>query len=69
MWALATYGSAANQRSVAGSVEVPLGGGWVAHADGSRSVSDDMKIGGYALTPALRAGQGHGGGGHGRSGH
>jgi iron complex outermembrane receptor protein len=52
---LATYGSAANQRSIAGSVEVPLGGGWVAHADGSRSVSDDMKIGGYALTPALRA--------------
>jgi iron complex outermembrane receptor protein len=67
--ALATYGSAANQRSIAGSVEVPLGGGWVAHADGSRSVSDDMKIGGYALTPALRAGQGHRGGGHGRSGH
>ena len=32
-----------------------LGGGWVAHADGSRAVSDDMKIGGYVLTPALRA--------------
>jgi len=53
--ALATYGSAANERSLAGSADVPLGGGWVAHADGSRSVSDDMKIGGYALTPALRA--------------
>ena len=53
--ALASYGSAANERSVAGTVDVPLGGGWVAHADGSRAVSDDMKIGGYVLTPALRA--------------
>jgi iron complex outermembrane receptor protein len=53
--ALATYGSAAKERSLAGSADVPLGGGWVAHADGSRAVSDDMKIGGYALTPALRA--------------
>lgn len=52
---LATYGSAANERSVSGAVDVPLGGGWVVHGDGSWSKSDDLRIGGYALTPALRA--------------
>jgi iron complex outermembrane receptor protein len=52
--AVASYGSAANERSLAGTVEVPLGDGFVAHADGSWTKSDDMKIGGYALTPALR---------------
>ena len=58
--AVGTYASAANQRSLAGSLEVPLGSsdgssGFVLHADGSWDQSDDMKIGGYALTPALRA--------------
>lgn len=52
---VAGYGSAAHERSLAGSVEVPLGGGLVAHADGSWDKSDDLRIGGYALTPALRA--------------
>ena len=52
---IATYGSAANERSLAGAADVPLGGGWVVHADGSWSQSDDLKTGGYALTPALRA--------------
>ena len=58
--AVGTYASVSNERSVAGTVEVPLGvsadgGGFVLHADGSFDQSDDMKIGGYALTPALRA--------------
>ena len=53
--AIATYGSAATERSLAGSVDVKLGQGWVIHADGSWSKSDDLHIGGYALTPALRA--------------
>jgi len=53
--AVASYGSAANERSLAGTVEVPLGGGFVAHADASWDRSDDMRIGGYALTPELRA--------------
>lgn len=53
--ALATYGSAANERSVAASADVRIGGGWVLHADGSYARSDDLRIGGYALTPALRA--------------
>ncbi|OCC22853.1 TonB-dependent receptor [Croceicoccus estronivorus] len=51
---LASYGSAANERSVAGTVDVPIGGNWVAHADGSYLKSDNMRIGGHALTPALR---------------
>ena len=53
--ALATYGSAAGERSGAASVDAPLGGGWVIHADGSYAKSDDLRIGGFALTPQLRA--------------
>lgn len=52
--ALATYGSAAEERSLAGSVDVPLADHWVVHADGSTLKSDDLRIGGHALTPALR---------------
>jgi len=52
--AIGTYGSAADERSGAASVDVPLSGGWVAHADGSYLKSDDVRIGGHALTPALR---------------
>ncbi|WP_088310791.1 TonB-dependent receptor [Novosphingobium sp. B 225] len=52
---MATYGSAANERSGGLSAEVPLGGGWVGHADASYLKTDDLRIGGYALTPALRA--------------
>lgn len=53
--ALASYGSAADERSVAGSLDVPLSKNWVAHVDGSYLKSDDMRIGGHALTPQLRA--------------
>ncbi len=59
--AVGTYASAASERSLAGTVEVPLGvsadgsSGFVLHADGSWDKSDDLSIGGYALTPALRA--------------
>ncbi|MEJ5979213.1 TonB-dependent receptor [Novosphingobium sp. PS1R-30] len=53
--ALATYGSAANERSVAGAVDVPVAGRWVIHVDGSYTKTDDLKIGDYALSPALRA--------------
>ncbi len=52
--ALASYGSAANERSLAGSLDVPLAEHWVAHADGSYLQSGDLRIGGHALTPALR---------------
>ena len=53
--AVGNYGSAAHERSLAGSAEVALGGGFVAHADGSYDKTDDLRIGGYALTPELRA--------------
>lgn len=49
------YASAAEQRSASGTVDVPLSDKWVFHADGSYSKSDDLHIGGYALTPELRA--------------
>jgi iron complex outermembrane receptor protein len=53
--ALGTYGSAANERSGAASADAPLGGGFVVHADGSYARTDDIRIGGFALSPALRA--------------
>ncbi|MES2493784.1 MAG: TonB-dependent receptor [Pseudomonadota bacterium] len=58
--AVATYASAAAERSAAASLEVPVGAarggaGFVLHADGSFQESDDLRIGGYALTPQLRA--------------
>jgi len=49
------YGSAAEERSLAASVDVPLGGGFVAHADGSWLKTGDLRIGGFALSPELRA--------------
>lgn len=53
--ALGTYGSASEERSGAGSLELPLGNGWVGHLDGSYLKTNDLRIGGHALTPALRA--------------
>ncbi len=53
--ALAGYGSAANERMLAVSAEVPLGGNWVGHIDGSYLKTSDLRIGAYALTPELRA--------------
>ena len=53
--AVGTYGSAASERSLAATLEAPLGGGFVVHADASYDKADDMRIGGAALTPALRA--------------
>ncbi len=52
--ALLQYGSAANERSGNLSVDVPLGGNFVAHADGAYSKFDDLHIGGYVLSKPLR---------------
>ena len=52
--ALLSYGTAANERSGNLSVDVPLGGNFVAHADGAYSKYDDLRVGGYLLTPNLR---------------
>jgi iron complex outermembrane receptor protein len=55
--ALAAYGSAANERSIAGGVDLGLGGGLVLHLDGSYRKTDDLRVGGFVLAPALRAEQ------------
>ena len=53
--AIATYGSAADERSIGGSLDVPLTPNLVAHVDGAYSRSNNLRIGGYQLAPALRA--------------
>ncbi len=56
--AIANYGSAADERSVGAAVDVPLSdSGFVAHLDGSYRKSDDLEVGGYVLSPSLRAEQ------------
>ena len=52
---LGNYGSAANERSTAGVIEVPLAEKIVLHADASYSKTDDLKIGGYVLSAPARA--------------
>ena len=51
---LLSYGTAANERSANLGVDVPLGGHFVAHADGSYSKYDDLHVGGHLLSDALR---------------
>lgn len=53
--ALATYGSAANERTLSGKAEVPLTPSLVAHVDGSWSKSDDLHTGGFILSRDLRS--------------
>jgi iron complex outermembrane receptor protein len=53
--ALATYGSAANERSGNATLDVPIGGGFVAHVDGNYTKTDNLEIGGYVLSRRLRA--------------
>jgi len=56
--AIATYGSADDERSIAAGLDVPVGtGGLVAHVDGSYRKTDDREIGGFLLSPELRAEQ------------
>ena len=49
--------SAADERSVGGAADVALGGGLVAHLDGSWRKTDDLRAGGYILSRELRAEQ------------
>ncbi len=53
--AIGGYGSAANDWSIAGSVDVPLTPKLVIHADGSFRDTDDVRVPGFVLSPALRA--------------
>lgn len=52
---LATYGSAAEERSGTAAVDVPVGGRFVLHVDGGYTKSSDLRTGGFILSPALRA--------------
>lgn len=53
--ALAGYGSAARDWSGGASVDVPITDRVVVHLDGSYRNSDDLRSGGYILSPILRA--------------
>ncbi|MCJ8157314.1 TonB-dependent receptor [Sphingomonas sp. LaA6.9] len=50
----ADYATAAEERRVAGAIDVPVGGGFVLHADGSYARTDDLRAGGYLLSRPLR---------------
>lgn len=49
-----TYGTAANERTGSGLVDVPVGGDFVLHVDGNYSKTGDLRAGGFLLSPALR---------------
>jgi iron complex outermembrane receptor protein len=51
---LATYGSAADERTVSGEIEAPITQHFVVHFDGTWSKTDDLRIGDYLLTKPLR---------------
>lgn len=53
--AIATYGSAAKERSVGASLDVPLGDKFVWHVDGTWRKTDDMRVGGFVYSPEFRA--------------
>lgn len=53
--ALAGYGSAARDWSGGGSIDMPLTDRVIVHLDGSYRNSDDLRSGGYVLSPNLRA--------------
>jgi len=50
-----TYGTAARERNVAGKVDIALGAGFVAHADGSYIRAGDLRTGGHILGATQRA--------------
>ena len=53
--ASAGVASAARERNIAASLNVPLGAGFVAHVDGSFFESDDYRTGGFVFSQGLRA--------------
>ncbi len=50
-----TYGSAAQERSTFGQVDVPIGGKFVVHFDGSYAKTSDLDTGNFILSAPLRA--------------
>jgi iron complex outermembrane receptor protein len=55
--AIGTYGSAAEERSGGLGVDVALTPNIVAHVDGTYRKTDDLRVGGFVLSPRLRAEQ------------
>ncbi len=53
--AIANYGSAANERSGGAAGDVAVGEYFVLHADGSYLKADNLRTGGFILSPAARA--------------
>ncbi|MDR7101000.1 TonB-dependent receptor [Croceicoccus sp. BE223] len=53
--ALAGVDSAADAREIGGSLDLPLGGGFVVHADGSWRRADDLRVAGRIVSDDLRA--------------
>lgn len=53
--AMATYGYAADERSVGAAVDVPVGKQFVVHADGSYLKTGNLRVGDYVLAPSARA--------------
>ena len=53
--AIGGYGSAADEWSVGAGVDVPVTDQFVLHVDGSWRDSDDLRVGGFVLSPELRA--------------
>lgn len=54
---IGAYGSAADERSLGGGLDLGIGGGFVLHVDGSYRKTDDLRVGGFVLAPTLRAEQ------------
>jgi iron complex outermembrane receptor protein len=50
----ALYGTAANERAINGSLNVPIWGHFVLHADGNYDKTDNLGIGGHVLAKDLR---------------
>lgn len=51
----ATYGTAANERSAGGRIDAALSDKFVVHFDGTYAKTGNLDVGGYLLSPALRA--------------
>ncbi len=54
---LGSYATAADERSVSASLDVPLSEQLVFHIDGSYRNTNDLDVGGFVLSPELRAEQ------------
>lgn len=57
--AIGTYGSAADERSGGAALDVALSPQIVLHVDGTYRKTNDVRVGGYVLSPELRADQLH----------